>query len=117
MRYFIAFLLAFASDMALADALDSWTTWATAQPYVSKQVPPAALVARGIGTDAYYVLEVDETTGEIPLGKSLFRSQARPSQSTTLVQSARRHPLTVLSSPEQTAPTFAGSRQIPTANS
>ncbi len=57
-------------DVALSDALDSWSTWSGAQPYVSKQVPPSALVMRGIGTDAYYVLEVDETTGEIPVSLS-----------------------------------------------
>lgn len=55
------------SKIARADALDSWTTWSTAQPYVSKQLPPSVLVMRGEGTDAYYVVEVDPATGAIPV--------------------------------------------------
>lgn len=55
------------SKIALADALDSWPTWSVAQPYVSKQVPPNAMIMRGKGTDAYYVLEVDPATGAIPV--------------------------------------------------
>ena len=50
--------------------LDTWTTWSTDQPYVSKQVPPFALVMRGIGTDAYYPVEVNPTTGAIPVALS-----------------------------------------------
>lgn len=56
-----------ATKIALADAIDSWTTWSTAQPYVSKQVPPNAMIMRGKGTDAYYVLEADPATGAIPV--------------------------------------------------
>ncbi len=55
------------TKIALGAALDPWTTWSTDQPYVSKQVPPNALIMRGIGTDAYYVVEVDATTGAIPV--------------------------------------------------
>lgn len=58
------------TKMALGDPLDSWPTWSVAQPYVSKQVPPYALIMRGIGTDAYYVPEVDPTTGAIPVSLS-----------------------------------------------
>ncbi len=67
MRSIISFWIAFLAYDALAAPLDSWTTWSTAQPYVSKQVPPNALVARGIGTNAYYVMEVDPATGELPV--------------------------------------------------
>lgn len=56
-----------ACSAAIAVPLDSWTTWSTAQPYVSKQVPPGAMIMRGTGTNAYYVLEVDPATGEIPV--------------------------------------------------
>lgn len=66
MRYFFALLLLLGADIAFAQ-LETWPTWSTAQPYVSKQVPPNAMIMRGIGTDAYYVLEVDPATGEIPV--------------------------------------------------
>lgn len=55
------------AKIALSDPLDTWTTWSTAQPYVSKQVPPGALIMRGQGTDAYYVAEIDASTGAIPV--------------------------------------------------
>ncbi len=65
------FLSVFVGCQALrADPLDSWPTWSVAQPYVSKQVPPGAMIMRGKGTDAYYVLEVDPATGEIPVALS-----------------------------------------------
>src|SRR5262245_12723592 len=68
-RWFVVALIAtlVGLEVARADALDSWTTWSTNQPYVSKQVPPSALVVRGEGTDAYYVLEANPATGEIPV--------------------------------------------------
>src|SRR5690349_19517167 len=53
--------------IALSAALDAWTTWSTDQPYVSRQVPPYALIMRGIGTDQYFVPEIDPTTGAIPV--------------------------------------------------
>ncbi len=55
------------SKVAIGDPLDTWPTWSTAQPYVSKQVPPNAMVMRGAGTDAYYILEVNPTTGALPV--------------------------------------------------
>lgn len=61
----VGVLLAYSS--ALAIPLDSWPTWSTAQPYISKSVPPQALVMRGIGTSQYYIPEIDVTTGEIPV--------------------------------------------------
>lgn len=69
LRWFALALVASscATKIAVADALDSWTTWSTAQPYVSKQIPPNAMVIRGQGTDAYYVMEVDATTGALPI--------------------------------------------------
>lgn len=59
-----------ASKIAFGDALDSWSTWYTAQPNTARQIPPMALVARGEGTDAYYVVEVDPTTGALPIDAS-----------------------------------------------
>jgi hypothetical protein len=67
---FILSVVACTAKIAEAGALDPWATWSTEQPYVSKQVPPAALVMRGVGTDTYYVLEVDPATGEIPVSLS-----------------------------------------------
>lgn len=55
------------TKVALAIPLDSWPTWSVAQPYVSKQVPPNAMIVRGSGTNAYYVLEADPTTGALPV--------------------------------------------------
>jgi hypothetical protein len=62
-----ALYAAMLSQLAQAAALDSWPTWSVAQPYVSKQVPPGAMIMRGRGTNSYYVLEVDPATGEIPV--------------------------------------------------
>ncbi len=53
--------------IANAIPLDSWPTWSVDQPYVSKQIPPGALIMRGTGTDAYYVAEIDPITGAIPI--------------------------------------------------
>jgi hypothetical protein len=50
-----------------AFGLTAWSDWVTAQPYVSKQIPPYALIVRGAGTNAYYVMEADPTTGAIPV--------------------------------------------------
>lgn len=52
---------------ARAVPLDTWPTWNTDFPYIARQVPPSALIVRGSGTDEYYVLEVDPTTGAIPV--------------------------------------------------
>lgn len=68
--FFIIAILAGITEIALGDPLETWTTWSTAQPYVSKQVPPGAMIMRGAGTDAYYVMEVDPATGEIPVSLS-----------------------------------------------
>jgi hypothetical protein len=67
MRVLLFFGYLLMATKAGAIPLDSWTTWSTDQPYVSKQVPPGAMIVRGSGTDAYYVLEADPTTGAIPV--------------------------------------------------
>lgn len=61
----IFILLTYSS--ALAVPLDTWPTWSAAQPFVSKQVPPYALVARCRGANSLCVVEVDQTTGELPV--------------------------------------------------
>lgn len=53
--------------VALAGALDPWSTWVANQPATSKQVPPGVLVMRGTGTNSYYMVEVDPATGRIPV--------------------------------------------------
>ena len=70
MKKLFAFFFLFYAGLALADPLETWSDWSVGQPYVSKQVPPNAMIMRGIGTDAYYVLEVDPATGEIPVSVS-----------------------------------------------
>lgn len=70
-KIIIAAAVFFSSEMGIAQALDSWTTWSTNQPYVSKQVPPNAMIMRGKGTDEYFVLEVDPATGAIPVEGSI----------------------------------------------
>ena len=61
------FILCLWAPISFGIPLDSWQTWSVAQPYVSKQVPPGAMIVRGSGTDSYYVLEADPTTGAIPV--------------------------------------------------
>lgn len=70
MRFLFLFLLLL-SDIAVGAALDPWATWSAAQPSTSKMVPPVALVARGVGTNTYYVIEVDATTGAIPVSATV----------------------------------------------
>ena len=62
----VAFLFSF-EQIAIAAPLQTWPQWVTQAPYISKQVPPNAMIMRGQGTDNYYVLEVDPATGEIPV--------------------------------------------------
>lgn len=63
--FFILALL-FSADVAFGQ-LQTWPDWVTQAPYIAKQVPPQAVVMRGIGTDEYYVVEVDPATGAIPV--------------------------------------------------
>jgi hypothetical protein len=62
---FLAALL-FAGE-ASAAALTTWQAWVTANPFTARQVAPQALVVKGIGTETYYMLEVDPTTGKLPV--------------------------------------------------
>ncbi len=73
-RWLVLLAVLCMSDHGLAGALDPWATWAVAQPTTSKQVPPMALVARGAGTNTYYVLEVDPATGALPVSATFSSS-------------------------------------------
>lgn len=70
MRHFLIALVLFSSATVSALPLQTWPDWVATAPYVSKQVPPYAMVVRGIGTTNYYVLEVDPTTGALPVSGS-----------------------------------------------
>lgn len=70
LKLFLFLLVSIFSDIAVAVPLQTWPNWVTTAPYVSKQVPPAALVARCAGLDTLCVLEVDQTTGELPVALS-----------------------------------------------
>lgn len=51
--------------------LDTIGTFCSTFPDQCRKGTTSLLAARGIGTDAYYVVEVDPTTGEIPTSASL----------------------------------------------
>lgn len=55
------------SSAILAVPLDTYTTYVTAHPAEAKKGIFAELLARGTGTNDMYVLEVDPTTGAIPI--------------------------------------------------
>lgn len=52
---------------ALAIPLDLWTTYAAAYPIQSRAGQQVELLARGSGTNDMYVMEVDPTTGALPV--------------------------------------------------
>lgn len=67
----IAFIIilasAFFSRKSNAVPLDPLTTFCTANPTECRKGSVSLLTARGIGTNAYYSIEVDPTTGAIPI--------------------------------------------------
>lgn len=68
MRKILALLAALVvATPAAAVPLQSWSDWVTAYPSAARAVTPAALMVRGMNENVYYVLEVDPTTGEIPV--------------------------------------------------
>jgi len=71
MKKIIALILVLFATVSSAAPLQSWSQWVTDEPFTSKQIPPGALIMRGIGTDAYYVAEIDPTTGEIPVNATV----------------------------------------------
>ncbi len=68
-RFWLAFLLAWAST-AQALPLQTIGTFCGLFPDQCRKGTESLLAARGIGTDAYYVIEVDPATGEIPVDAS-----------------------------------------------
>jgi hypothetical protein len=72
-RKIIAALAALFAPTAFGQ-LQSWPDWVATAPYIAKQVPPSAMVMRGIGTNEYYVLEVDPATGSIPVNATVSLS-------------------------------------------
>lgn len=54
------------SDLAQA-APATWASWVALAPWTAKQLPAAAMIARGTGTTDYYVVEIDPTTGALPV--------------------------------------------------
>lgn len=65
------FTYVFLCVSAQAIPLQTWPDWVTTAPYVSKQVPPTALVARCAGLDLLCVMEVDQTTGALPVSATV----------------------------------------------
>lgn len=55
------------SSLAIAIPLDLYTTWVPANPNTSNKGQWVQLMARGSGTNDMYVMEVDPTTGAIPV--------------------------------------------------
>jgi hypothetical protein len=70
MKKIIALFLALFATVSSAVPLSSWPTWNANYPYIARQVPPNAMIVRGSGTNEYFVLEADPTTGEIPVSLS-----------------------------------------------
>jgi hypothetical protein len=55
------------SSQASAIPLQTWPQWTAQDPVTARQVPPMALVARCANLDLLCVLEVDQTTGALPV--------------------------------------------------
>ncbi len=74
MKRIIGFLLCFMASYGMAIPLDTFTNYVTANPTEARKGPFAQLLARGTGTNVMYVLEVDPTTGAIPVSASFTSS-------------------------------------------
>lgn len=70
MKKLILAYLCILSSIAVAVPLDTYTTYVTAHPAEARKGPFAELLARGTGTNDMYVMEVDPTTGAIPVSGS-----------------------------------------------
>lgn len=60
----LAFILLFGT---IAYSLTTWDAWFAAQPDEARKMQPVAVMVRGTGTNKYYTLEGDATTGAIPV--------------------------------------------------
>lgn len=74
MNKIIAFWLMLISSIGVAIPLDTFTTYVTAHPNEARKGPFAQLLARGEGTNDMYVLEVDPTTGALPVDANMTLS-------------------------------------------
>lgn len=64
----LAFLLLFLQPgVAVSAPLETFSTFVTANPYSSKNGQWTQMLMRGIGTNDFYVMEVNPTTGAIPV--------------------------------------------------
>lgn len=78
------------AQVAGALPLQTIGTFCSTFPSQCQKGTESLLAARGTGTDAYYVLEVDPTTGAIPIsGSVVFTATSLPIPSGTYADSAR----------------------------
>lgn len=70
MKKILAAYLMLMASIGIAVPLDTFTTYVTAHPNEARKGPFAQLLARGTGTADMYVLEVDPTTGALPVSGS-----------------------------------------------
>jgi hypothetical protein len=88
---FLLVLLALISAPAAAAPLETIGTFCSTFPDQCRKGTQSLLAARGIGTDAYYVIEVDPITGLIPveavvtIGAKTYADSARNVYSSTNV--------------------------------
>lgn len=74
MKKFASFLLFFISAAAIAVPLDLYSTYVTNYPSQSRKGQWIQLMARGTGTNDMYVMEVDPTTGALPVSGTFTSS-------------------------------------------
>lgn len=63
--------LVVACSKAFATGLSSYSTWCLAAPDTCSQTPSSVIVAKGQGTNSTYMVEVDQTTGFLPIEGSI----------------------------------------------
>jgi hypothetical protein len=70
----VGFLALFVSVESFSVPLETFDTYSAAYPFNSKKGAWIQMLARGIGTNDMYVLEVDPTTGAIPVDANVTLS-------------------------------------------
>lgn len=71
LRRFVAFLCIMAAAQAIAVPLETYSDFLTANPGQGKFGLWNKLLVRGTGTNDFYILEVDPTTGKLPVDASV----------------------------------------------
>lgn len=74
--FVLLFSICVTSTIALSIPLDTAATFAAGFPYEYKRGQPVTLMARGSGTNAMYIMEVDPTTGGIPVSGTVTANNA-----------------------------------------